>query len=179
MQRSFEDLNLKKWRQTRDALQAYVTVMTRIRQALSPPEKHWGHANLRPTIIGLTTGMIPALGDADTAAFEIVLDVRSNHININYFDKPAFSVSVHGQSQLALYKALSNALVRHGIEVQVESSNFDDTPYNQYNGDGKYTPTAECSSGHHLRSSPEAIVSIDSALCVRIFSPLTTRVKAL
>lgn len=44
---SLPDLSLSGWRATRDTVQAYAEVLSSVRKALAPREKHWGHISLR------------------------------------------------------------------------------------------------------------------------------------
>jgi hypothetical protein len=47
MNGGFLSLQLDEWQETRDALQSYARVVGKIRQALTPPQKHWWHVSLR------------------------------------------------------------------------------------------------------------------------------------
>ena len=48
------DLSLDGWRATRDTVQAYAEVLSGVRKALTPRQKHWWHISLRVGASGLT-----------------------------------------------------------------------------------------------------------------------------
>lgn len=56
---------------TRDALQAYAHVLGACLKQLRPRRKHWWHASLRPSLNGLTTGIVRGRTD-----FELELSLR-------------------------------------------------------------------------------------------------------
>lgn len=62
---------------TRDALQAYSQILGDWVKTCRSRRKHWWHASLRPTLTGLTTGVIRS--DTD---FEISLNIRDSALTV-------------------------------------------------------------------------------------------------
>lgn len=113
---------------TRDALHAYAQVLGAWTKHCRPKRKHWWHASLRPTLYGLTTGVI--YGDED---FELALDfvnsqlrVRSRRLNE--------SVPITGQSSKELAAALRDMLV-FGAGIDRNAVPDDDKASNTTHGD--------------------------------------------
>lgn len=113
---------------TRDALHAYAQVLGAWAKHCRPKRKHWWHASLRPTLYGLTTGVI--YSDED---FELALDfvnsqlrVRSRRLNE--------SVPITGQSSKELAAALRDMLV-FGAGIDRNAVPDDDKANNTTHGD--------------------------------------------
>ena len=62
---------------TRDGLHAYSRILGAWLKSCRTKRKHWWHASLRPSLNGLTTGVIN--GEID---FEIELDLRNSRLLI-------------------------------------------------------------------------------------------------
>ena len=70
---SFPSLESQSIAETRDALQAYARVLGTWLKSCRPRRKHWWHASLRPSLNGLTTGVVHAGID-----FELELNLRES-----------------------------------------------------------------------------------------------------
>ena len=57
---------------TRDALHAYAGILGDWLKSCRPRRKHWWHASLRPSLAGLSTGVVHA-----GTEFELELDLRA------------------------------------------------------------------------------------------------------
>ena len=107
---TFPPLPLASWQPTRDTIRAYTQVMSRIRRALTPSQKHWWHISLRTAAAGLTTTPIPA-GDQ---TFELLLDLTHHRLLLTTsrgqrrdFPLTGQSVQTFMQQTLALLEAVS------------------------------------------------------------------------
>ena len=94
---------------TRRAVHAYARVAGAWARAKRRKRKHWWHASLRPSLYGLTTGVI--YGPTD---FEIELDLASSRLHVRTCTS-AFSERLHGQSSEELAETVSNALEATGV----------------------------------------------------------------
>jgi len=94
------DLDPQQYSATRDALQAYARVMGGWMTACRPRRKHWWHASLRPSLAGVTTGVIHANVD-----FEIELNISKGTLSVDtavgrrmreeLYGQPAAELSTH------------------------------------------------------------------------------------
>jgi hypothetical protein len=98
---------LSNWDTTRIALHQAAQVVGAVRAAMAAPEPNWAHVGLRVLPEGLTTGVLPAIG-------ELVLDFRT--LTILYKptnqDQVGFALAQH--SQLSLADAVENTLIELG-----------------------------------------------------------------
>lgn len=93
---------------TRQAVHAYARVAGAWAKAKRRKRKHWWHASLRPSLYGLTTGVI--YGSTD---FEIELDLASSRLHIRTCSS-TFSGRLQGQSSAEIAATISNALQATG-----------------------------------------------------------------
>jgi len=77
---------------TRDAMHAYARVLGNCLKACRSKRKHWWHASLRPSLNGLTTGIVRAAAD-----FEIELDFRRAELRARASNDSGFDVGLSGQ----------------------------------------------------------------------------------
>ena len=75
--RKFPSLDAEVFGPTRDALHAYSRILGDWAKTCRSRRKHWWHASLRPTLTGLTTGVIHS--DTD---FEIGLNIRDSALTV-------------------------------------------------------------------------------------------------
>ena len=73
----FTRLEPDELRTTRDALHAYAKVLGEWLKAARARRKHWWHASLRPSVRGLTTGVVRAATD-----FEVELDLIASRLRV-------------------------------------------------------------------------------------------------
>ncbi len=83
-------LDIETIRDTRDALHAYARVVGNCLTASRVRRKHWWHASLRPSLNGLTSGVI--YGEPD---YEIELDFRRSRLMVRSPDRD-FSMALDG-----------------------------------------------------------------------------------
>jgi hypothetical protein len=127
-QLTFPPLPLNRWQPTRDTLAVYARLLGKIRRALTPPQKHWGHASLRAAAVGLTTTPIPA-GDQ---TFELLLDLTAHRLALTTSRGARAHVELAGQSPAAFRDAVLAALAAQGIRPALEGGAFDDAQEGVY-----------------------------------------------
>lgn len=113
---------------TRDALHAYARVIGNWAEGNRQRRKHWWHISLRPSLCGLTTGVIHA-----NINFELELDFRGSALRVSH-DNGTGSVNLCGQSARELARFVNRQLELAGIEdCRVpDSAELDDTPHPEY-----------------------------------------------
>jgi len=119
---TFPPLPLDSWQPTRDTLVVYARLQGKIRRALTPPQKHWGHASLRAAAAGLTTTPIP-VGDQ---TFELLLDLTAHRLALTTSRGARAHVELAGQSPAAFRDAVLAALAAQGIRPALEGGAFDE-----------------------------------------------------
>jgi len=119
---NFPPLPLPEWQSTRDTLQKYVHIVTAIRGGLTPPEKHWGHNNLRVSATGLSTTPIPAGTEASVHSFEVNLNLAAHRLEIANSAGETWQRPLSGQSVAALGADLLAVLARRGIEPKIDAA---------------------------------------------------------
>lgn len=123
---TFPALVLAEWQPTRDALQIYSKVLGKIRRALTPPQKHWGHISLRVVPQGLTTTAIPISDADDDATVELVLDLQQGQLIITTSRSDSWRTPLAGQSAREFCDLTLAALANMGIAVEIDRSLFAD-----------------------------------------------------
>ena len=68
--RRFPELNPLALADTRDAVHQYAQILVAWLKTCRPRRKHWWHASLRPSLQGLTTGVVHA-----NISFELMLNL--------------------------------------------------------------------------------------------------------
>jgi hypothetical protein len=97
--------------ETRDALHAYSRILGAWLKSCRPKRKHWWHASLRPSLNGLTTGVIN--GGID---FEIALDLRNNQLLIRTATGESHREALAGQPAGELADIVADFLSARGID---------------------------------------------------------------
>lgn len=95
---------------TRDALQAYARVIGAWASACRRRRKHWWHASLRPSLYGMTTGVI--YGAAD---FELELDLANSQLRIRTCTTTV-NERLIGQPAVRLQTIIHNVLLSAGVD---------------------------------------------------------------
>jgi len=95
---------------TRDALHAYARVLGDWLKSTRPRRKHWWHASLRPSLTGLTTGVVRAGAD-----FELELDFIANQLRVRTTEKD-FKQDLNGQSAAGIATWLDETLAGIGVD---------------------------------------------------------------
>jgi hypothetical protein len=109
--RSFPDLDVDEFSTTRDALHAYAGVLGAWASTCRGRRKHWWHASLRPSLNGVTTGVI----DASSLDFEIELDLRESKLLACTASGEVLSVELRGQPVNELAGQIQGFLQNAGV----------------------------------------------------------------
>ena len=127
MNHAFSPLPLAAWRATRDALQAYALVVSRVRSVLSPSQPHFFHLSLFPGVRGLSTGPIPA-----SPVVELTLDPFRNILLLHGHGGTSRSVAFPGMSQQELCRVTLQHLDDLGAHPDIAVDAFGDQPLDGY-----------------------------------------------
>ncbi len=114
--RPFPELDPSAISGTSEALHAYAQVLGSYLEALRPWRKHWWHISLRPSLNGMTTGVIRASGQSEPADFELELDPAHS---LAYFRMATGVVKgepLRGQPADELASSIADFLVANGID---------------------------------------------------------------
>ncbi|MDJ0710088.1 MAG: DUF5996 family protein [Woeseiaceae bacterium] len=95
---------------TRKAVHAYARVAGAWSKALRKKRKHWWHASMRPSLYGLTTGVI--YGKTD---FEIEVDLANSQLCVRTCSSQV-GERLTGQSSSRIAETVSNALRAAGFD---------------------------------------------------------------
>ncbi|MDH3589577.1 MAG: DUF5996 family protein [Gammaproteobacteria bacterium] len=106
----FPQLDPDTTRTTADALHVYARVLGGWAGSMRARRKHWWHASLRPSLTGLTTGVIHAGTD-----FELELDFVASRLNVRTPERE-FTKELTGQSAASIASWLDKTLVAVGID---------------------------------------------------------------
>jgi hypothetical protein len=116
----FPPLPLADWRPTRDTIQTYAQVLGKVRGAMAPKQKHWGHVSLQVTAVGLTTGPMAA-GDQ---VVEMVLDCTAHTLTISTSKGERLQMDLRGQSTKEFCETALAALEAIGVRPDIDQSKF-------------------------------------------------------
>lgn len=105
-----------------ELLHHYTRVLSAIRRALTPPQKHWYHISLRVNSTGLTTTPIPYAG----APFEISLDLLTHRVVIRSERGDQWATALRGQPLSEFWRALNDALAAMNIHPHAPKPAYDD-----------------------------------------------------
>lgn len=117
---SFPPLPLSRWRPTRDTLQAYTRIIARVRQNLTPPQRHWQHASLRTSAVGLTTTPIPA----GARTFDLEMNFFTHEVYVRTSSGDVDMISLEGQSAREFGEELVEILATFGIDAKLEKEYY-------------------------------------------------------
>ena len=95
---------------TREALHAYSRVVGAWLKTCRPVRKHWWHASLRPSLSGLSTGVIHAGVD-----IELELNLIESQLRGHTSAGERMTESLHGQSPLELASRIQEFMVAAGV----------------------------------------------------------------
>lgn len=107
----FPDLDPPSFAATRDALHAYARVLGDWMKSCRPKRKHWWNASLRPSLDGLTTGVIHAGID-----FELELNLRAGLLLGKTSSGERLQEGLRGQSATMLAARIQEFLIASGID---------------------------------------------------------------
>ena len=106
----FPELDANAIVATRDTLHGYSRILGDWLKACRPRRKHWWHASLRPSLAGLTTGVVNA-----DVRFELELDLRDGLLAGRLAGGEELREPLVGQSSAALAAAVADFLVAAGM----------------------------------------------------------------
>lgn len=101
---------------TRDALHGYARILGDWLKSTRAQRKHWWHASLRPSLHGLTTGVIHSNID-----FEIELNLQQSAINVNVSTGERMCEELHGQPAGEVAASIRDFLESAGITAKPPS----------------------------------------------------------
>ncbi len=104
---------------TRDAMHAYSKILGDWLKACRAPRKHWWHTSLRPSLLGLTTGVV----HADTS-FELELDLRSDALRCSTVGSRA-DIPLNGRPPAELAQEIERFLASAGLDDRAVPPNRD------------------------------------------------------
>jgi hypothetical protein len=126
---------------TRDALHSYAQVLGDWLKATRPRRKHWWHASLRPSLRGLTTGVI-----AGPVPFELELNLADSLLEARTDGGASVREPLAGQAPRDLAVTINLFLTDAGLDTR-------DAPAISPFSSGPITSTWPC-SGCPARRSP-------------------------
>lgn len=116
---------------TRQAVHAYARTAGEWCKATRKQRKHWWHASLRPSLCGLTTGVV--YGGTD---FEVELDLATSRIHVRACST-VLSERLSGQSSAQIADTIRSSLLAAGVDTDFArtASAVSDDEYPSYSAD--------------------------------------------
>jgi hypothetical protein len=97
--------------ETQQALHAYAGILGQWLKAFQPKRKHWWHASLRPTLNGLSTGVVQA-----DVNFQIELNLRDSVLIACTAKGEEFKKQLNGQSSDELSDSIREFMIMTGVD---------------------------------------------------------------
>lgn len=143
----FPELDTDVMRDARDALHAYARVLGGWLATIRTRRKHWWHTSLRPSLAGLTTGVVRAGVD-----FELELDFVASQLRVRTMEK-AVTEDLTGQSAARIASWLDETLAAIGVDPSL-------APGDEVRGDRQFVGY----SPGYTSSLRDALASVAAAL---------------
>jgi hypothetical protein len=140
---NFPALNASALVDTRDACHAYASVLGGWTTSCRQRRKHWWQLSLRPSLNGVTTGVI----HADGVHFELALDLASNHARGEIAGVGQFNEVLGGQTAGELGSAIQEFLLGGGIDPQFLPGGGADDGHEALDGSVRAGYSAEIAAG--------------------------------
>lgn len=119
----FPSLRLADWQPTRDAIHSYAQVLGKIREALTPRQRHWWHISLQVTQEGLCTLPIPLAPSGQS--FRLLLDLRQHRLTVDTPDRSSWTLPLAAPwSRQTFSQATLNGLADLGIMASIDREFF-------------------------------------------------------
>jgi len=113
--RSWPDLTLSTWADTRDTLHLWTQVVGKVRLGLTPMINHWWQVPLYVSARGLTTSLM----HVDGRGLELELDFLDHVLDLRTTDGDRRQVALEPRSVADFYAATMQALDQLGVAVTV------------------------------------------------------------
>ena len=144
----FPELDIEPAVQTRDALHAYASILGDWLKSCQRKRKHWWHASLRPSMAGLTTGVVHAGID-----FELEIDLRASQIIGRTSEGAQLIEMIDGQAAGVLAREISDFLTASGVESGL-------IPANKSQGSDRFSGY----SAEHAQSIGRVLSGVNAAM---------------
>ena len=115
---AWPELPWTEWGPTVSTVHRWIQIVGRIRMALTPRQRHWGHIALYVTARGLTTSPIPHAG----GPFEIAFDFTGHRLEVRRDGETAFALPLEPMSVAAFHARLMAGLRAMAIEVAISTA---------------------------------------------------------
>jgi len=122
-QTGFPILEVSKFASTRDALQAYSRIPGAWLKACRARRKHWWHISLRPSLSGVSTGVVYT----GSVNFEIELNLHASYLSARTSDGQALQIDLHGQAAAEPEAQLRRFLLAAGVPAACAPTTDDAT----------------------------------------------------
>jgi hypothetical protein len=150
---SFPALDPDEISATRDALHTYSAILGGWASTCRASRKHWWHASLRPSLNGLTTGVIYA----DKVHFEIELNFRESRITVCTATGEPLLIELHGQAAVEPASQIQEFLQIAGVSEEMAGAATNAKSANRDTKFGDY-------SSEHATKLARALSLVSSAL---------------
>jgi len=107
----FQRIDGELFEATRNAVHAYSRVLGNVQKACRPKRKHWWHASLRPSLNGLTTGVVRT-----SIGFDIELNLRKSVLELRASSGEQLDEKLRGQPAFMLAEAVNDFLIASGVD---------------------------------------------------------------
>lgn len=125
----FPILEVSEFATTRDALQAYSRIPGAWLKTCRARRKHWWHISLRPSLFGVSTGVVYT----GPVNFEIELNLHASCLSARTSDGQALKIDLHGQAAAEPEAQLRRFLLNAGVPAECAPSSGDATqPFDGY-----------------------------------------------
>ncbi len=140
---------------TRDALHAYSKILGDYLKALRPKRKHWWHISLRPSLRGVSTGVVRTEG----LDFELELDLYASRLLARTADGADWQVELHGQPAAEPAARLRAFLLDAGLDASGLPST--DYPLDSY---ADYAPSQAASIGRVVAAATAVLANLRAGI---------------
>lgn len=125
----FPPLDTQAFNDTRNALQSYAHILGDCLKTCRAKRKHWWHASLRPSLNGLTTGVVHA-----EASFELELSLNASLLQARAATGEQMIEVLRGQPGEGLAQKIRDFMQVAGIEKEAipESSHYGEDTFSGY-----------------------------------------------
>ncbi len=145
---NFPVLNVSEFISSRDALAAYSKILGAWLRSCRARRKHWWHISLRPSLIGLTTGVVYT----ESVNFELELNLNTSCLMARTSAGKTLNIELHGQASSEPAATLQAFLLSVGVPAnRAPDINTDEQEFPDYS-------TAEAQKLHRALASVSALL---------------------